>query len=71
MFPQDEIIKYDEAPNRTPDITPRTEIDQFFAKVCDWVAPESAVSVFPRMAPGYSGIAPIIESAGMFNNLLS
>ena len=71
MFPQAELPKYDEAPNRTPDITPLTEIDQFFAKVCDWVAPASANSVFPRMASGYSGSAPIIESAGMFNNLLS
>jgi len=71
MFPQDEIVKYDEAPNRTPDITPRTEIDQFFAKVCEWVVPESATSVFPRMSPGYSGDAPLIEIPGMFNDLLS
>ncbi|MFT6046460.1 MAG: hypothetical protein ACI9WC_002166 [Arenicella sp.] len=70
MFPQDEIIKYDEAPNRTPDITPRTEIDQFFAQVCDWVQPGSSAAVFQRLSPGYSGDAPLIETPGMFNNLL-
>lgn len=71
MFPQDEIIKYDEAPNRTPDIAPRTEIDQFFAKVCDWAQPGSSTSVFQRLSPGYSGDASLIEIPGMFNNLLS
>lgn len=69
MFPQSEIVKYDEPPNRTPDIDPRTEIDHFLASVCDWVVPGSGVSVFPRMSPGYTGEAPILEIAGMFDNL--
>lgn len=71
IFQQAELPKYDEAPNRTPDITPRTEFDHFFSKVCDWVAPGSSTSVFPRTAPGYSGAPPIIEIPGMFDNLFS
>lgn len=71
MFPQSEIIKYDESPDRTPDIDPRTEFDHFFSKVCDWVESGSGDDVFPRTRSGYSGDAPIIEVPGMFNNLLS
>jgi len=68
MFPGSEIVKYDQPPNRTPDIDPRTEFDHFFSKVCDWVQPGSGINVFPRMA---SGTPPMIEQAGMFDNLLS
>lgn len=70
MFPDTEIDKYDNASLRTPDIDPRTEIDQFFSQVADWIAPGSAASVFPRMASGYSGDAPDIELAGMFDSLM-
>lgn len=71
MFPDDEVDKYDDERQRGPDIDPRSEIDTFFAEVCDWVQPGSGTSVFPRMASGYSGEVPIIESSGMFNNLMS
>ena len=70
MFPADELPKYDEAPNRTPDITPRTEIDSLFSKVSDWVSPGSSTAVFPRTDPAFSGDAPLIELAGMFDNLM-
>jgi len=72
MFPDDEIDKYDDEQRyRSPEIDPRSEIDTFFSEVCDWVQSGSGTSVFPRMASGYSGEAPIIESSGMFNNLMS
>jgi len=71
MFPADELPKYDEAPNRTPDITPRTEIDSLFSKVSEWVSPGSSPAVFPRTDPGFSGEAPLIELAGMFDNLMT
>ena len=71
MFPDDEVDKYDDERQRSPDIDPRSEIDTFFSEVCDWVQPGSGTSVFPRMAPGYSGEAPIIESPGMFSNLMA
>ncbi|MBX2849526.1 MAG: DUF1501 domain-containing protein [Acidiferrobacterales bacterium] len=71
MFPQSEISKYDDDSIRTPDIDPRTEFDQFFSKVCDWVEPNSGSEVFPRMSSGYSGASPFIEVPGMFDNLLS
>jgi len=71
MFPVSEIPKYDEPSNRRPDIDPRTEIDQFFSQVCEWVAPGSGVSVFPRMDPGYSGEPPMLETGVTFNNLFS
>jgi len=66
MFPSSEIVKYDEPPNRTPDIDPRTEFDHFFAQVCDWVSPGTGTTVFPRMA---SGNQPMIERANMFDGL--
>lgn len=65
----DELAKYDEPPYRTPDITPRTEFDPLFARVADWVQPNSGVQVFPRMRSNYSGDSPLIEVPGMFNNL--
>jgi len=68
MFPQSEIIKYDEPPENTPDIDPRTEIDQLFSKVCDWVQAGSGTQVFPRMS---ETPAPPIELNGMFDNLFS
>lgn len=68
MFPQSEIVKYDEPPENTPDIDPRTEIDQLFSKVCDWVHPGSGSQVFPRML---EIPAPPIELNGMFDNLFS
>ncbi len=71
MFPDSEIEKYAEPPNRTPDITPQTEFDHFFAKVCDWVSPNSGDILFPRTAPGFAGEAPIIELDGMFDNLFT
>lgn len=70
IFPDDEIAKYSEPPNRTPDITPRTEIDPLFAAACDWVSPGSGVSVFPRTAPGYGGDAPMIENQVTFGSLM-
>ncbi len=65
----DELAKYSEPSYRTPDITPRTELDQLFSKVADWVYPNSGTQVFPRMSSGYGGERPIIEVPGMFNNL--
>jgi uncharacterized protein (DUF1501 family) len=69
LFPDSEVDKYEDASLRTPDIDPRTSIDPIFARVCDWVSPNTGTVVFPRMASGFSGEQPIIESAGMFNNL--
>lgn len=71
MFQVDEIDKYDNTDLRTPDIDPRTEIDQFFSQVADWVVPGSATSVFPRMASGFSGDAPQIELPGLFSGMFS
>jgi len=71
IFPESEIPKYEDSRLRTPDIDRRTEFDHFFASVCDWVSPNSGRIVFPRTAPGFNGDAPIIEQAGLFNNLLS
>jgi len=70
IFQQAEIDKYDDTSLSTPDIDPLTEIDPLFARVCDWVAPGSGTSVFPRTSPGFSGDAPLIEVPGMFNNLM-
>lgn len=69
LFQDDEVAKYDEEPNRTPDITPRSEIDSFFSEVCDWVSPNSGSLVFPRTASGFNGQAPLEEINGMFDNL--
>ena len=69
LFPDDEIPKYDEEPNATPEIAPRSEIDSFFSQVCDWVSPNSGSVVFPRTAPGFSGQRPLEEINGMFDNL--
>ncbi|RBP53743.1 DUF1501 domain-containing protein [Arenicella xantha] len=71
MFPDDEVDKYDNTSLRTPDIDPRSEIDTFFSKVSDWVAPGSANAVFPRMASSYAGEAPLLELPGLFDNLMS
>ena len=68
MFPNDELVKYDEPPSNTPDITPRTEFDHFFAKVCDWVSPGSGNIVFPRVT---NANQPMIEVNNMFDNLFS
>lgn len=70
MFPDTELPKYDEAATRTPDIDVRTEIDPLFASVANWVASNSSDSVFPRTAPSYQDEAPLIEVAGMFDNLM-
>ncbi len=67
----DELAKYDEPEYRTPDITPRTEIDHIFAQVADWVSPNAGQQVFPRIRSNYSGQAPLIEIPGMFNNLFN
>lgn len=69
IFPQDEIIKYDEAPNRTPEIEGRSEFDTFFSKVCDWVSPNSGSIIFPRTDANFSGQRPLEEVDGMFDNL--
>ena len=71
IFPDVEVDKYDNASLNTPDIDPRTEIDSFFSKVSDWVQPGSGVSVFPRTALGYNGLAPLIEAPGLFDSLMS
>ena len=71
MFQVDEIDKYDDTSLNTPDIDPRSEIDTFFSKVADWVAPGSGADVFPRTDGNYIGDAPIIEAANMFENLMS
>ena len=71
IFPDSEVDKYDNTGLNTPDIDPRSQIDSFFSKVCDWAQPGSGVSVFPRTAPGYSGELPTIEVPGMFDNLMS
>ena len=67
----DELAKYDEPDYRTPDLTPRTEIDPLFAAVADWVVPNAGRQVFPRTRGSYSGEAPLIEIPGMFNNLFT
>jgi len=69
MFPDDEVDKYDNQSLNTPDIDQRSEIDSFFSKVADWVAPGSASADFPRTDANYSGEAPSIESLGLFDNL--
>jgi len=68
MFPQEEIFKYQRPPEFTPHIDGRTEIDQLFSKVCDWVQPGSGSQVFPRMA---ESPAPPIELNGMLDDLFS
>lgn len=68
IFPESEIIKYDEPVENTPGIDPRTEIDQLFSTVCDWVEPGSGSQVFPRMT---ESPAPAIEINGLFSNLFS
>ena len=70
MFPDSEVDKYDDAQLNTPDIDARTEIDPLFASVCDWVAPGSGQSVFPRTHSSYTGEAPIIERLGLFDSLM-
>lgn len=71
MFQTEEIDKYDDMSLRTPDITPRTEIDPVFGAVADWVAPGSRETVFPRLSSTYSGDAPLIELPTLFNGLLT
>lgn len=71
MFPDSEVDKYDNTQLNTPDIDARTEIDPLFASVCDWVTSSSGQYVFPRTASGYSGDAPFIERAGLFDSLMS
>lgn len=71
IFQEAEIDKYDDESLRTPDIDPRTEIDQIFGPVANWVAPGSQNSVFPRLSSSYSGEAPLIEIPGMFNSMFS
>ena len=71
MFPAAEIIKYDEAPSRTPDITPLTEFDHLFASVCDWIESGSGEVVFPRLQAGNADGPPDIEVANMFDALFS
>ncbi|MFT5572867.1 MAG: hypothetical protein ACI9FR_001791 [Cryomorphaceae bacterium] len=70
IFQDAEVDKYDNESLRTPDIDPLTDIDSFFSKVSDWVAPGSGVSVFPRTSPSYTGDAPRIEVPGMFDNMM-
>ena len=70
MFQDLEVDKYDDVSIRTPDIDPLTDIDSFFSKVSDWVAPGSGVSVFPRTSPSYTDDAPRIEMPGMFDSLM-
>lgn len=71
LFQDIEIDKFDDTSLNTPDIDAKTDIDPLFARVCDWVEPNSGDNVFPRTAAGYSGDAPEIEMAGMFNNLFT
>jgi hypothetical protein len=71
MFQEAEVDKYDDTSLNTPDIDPRSEIDSFFSKVADWVAPGSGTAVFPRTQSSYSGIDPLIEQANIFDNLMS
>lgn len=70
LFQDAEVDKYDNMSLNTPDIDPLTEIDTFFSKVCDWVEPNSGTAVFPRTKSSYTGDAPLIEQAGMFDNLM-
>lgn len=71
MFQDNEVDKYSDDSLNTPDIDPRTDIDNMYASVCDWVQPNSGTTVFPRTAPGYSGEKPDEEMTGMFQNLMS
>ena len=71
MFQDAEVDKYDNPSLYSPDIDPRSEIDSIFSKVSDWVQPGSASAVFPRTGPNYSGQAPAVEFAGLFNNLMN
>lgn len=70
LFPDEEVDKYDDMTLTTPDIATRTDIDPLFAKVCDWVEPNSGQFVFPRTASNYNGDLPLIEMVGMFDNLM-
>ena len=69
MFQDVEVDKFSDPNLNTPDIDPKTEIDHFFAKVCDWVEPNSGSIVFPRTAIT-STVTPMIEVPSMFDNLL-
>ena len=71
MFPDSELVKYDEPVDRTPDITPLTEIDHIFSRVCDWMETGLGATVFPRSSSSYSGTSPILERTNMFNGLFS
>lgn len=61
MFPDSELAKLGD---NSPDIDGLTEFDHIFGAVCDWVHPGSASGVFPNKN------SAIIETAGMFTNLL-
>ena len=73
MFPDSEIPKYALSEQFTPDIEALTDIDYLFPEVSNWVAPNSASSVFPRLTQ--SGLPPdqrpILEDGIVFNNLFT
>ncbi|MBL4674424.1 MAG: DUF1501 domain-containing protein [Arenicella sp.] len=69
LFQDDEVEKYTDPTLFTPDITPRTEFDHLFAAACDHISPNSGEVVFPRTSGGYLGVAPQLESLGLFTNL--
>ena len=65
MFPAGEIDRIQDTSINTPQITGLTHIDRHFGEVCNWVTPGSAATVFPQRN------SSDIESAGLFNNLLT
>jgi hypothetical protein len=69
LFQDAEVEKYTDPTLFTPDITPRTEFDHLFASVCEHIAPNSGDVVFPRIASGYQGDYPLLETAGQFSTL--
>jgi len=73
MFPDTELPRYALSEQYTPDIEARTDIDFLFSAVSNWVVPNSARSVFPRLTQ--SGLPldqrPVLEDGVVFTNLFT
>lgn len=70
MFPNAEIARYQNRRQNTPDIEALTHTEFLFGRMCDWVQPNSARRVFPRLE-NTGRNAPILESGVDFSNLIS
>lgn len=69
MFPDREIPDY-RANRGTQAIQVRTNTEFLFGRVCDWLEPNSAERVFPRLT-NTGRNAPILESGVDLSNLIS